>query len=219
MCNDRKSEADDVERVALEGWAAGESAPPSLRDRTLHAARDRGLVGETRMSMTKVWTGIGAAAALTFVLGFGLGSQRAGRAGEETVKRGTTAMPGVETAAPAPAAAAGNRYVLFLFEDENYRPAAPGLEKQRVVEYGNWARSLGKEGRFVDGEKLADEGRWCRLEDSKPTASPPLADAKRGVLVGYFIIGAASLDEAMALAWSCPHLSYGGTLEVRRIET
>jgi hypothetical protein len=43
-------------------------------------------------------------------------------------------------------------------------------------------------------------------------------DSARGVLAGYFIIGAASLEEARSIARDCPHLKYGGSVEIRRIE-
>jgi hypothetical protein len=43
-----------------------------------------------------------------------------------------------------------------------------------------------------------------------------MADA--GVLTGLFIIRAASEAEALAIARTCPHLRYGGRVDVRPIE-
>ena len=36
-----------------------------------------------------------------------------------------------------------------------------------------------------------------------------------GILAGYFVIRAASLEEAERIAAECPHLTYGGAVSVR----
>jgi hypothetical protein len=110
------------------------------------------------------------------------------------------------------------QYALFLFESDDYRPAAtPEGQKDRVREYGTWARA--QTGRFVAGEKLAKDGRWCRARDGRLEILDPVSDGVRGILAGYFIVGASSYDEAVDLAKDCPHLRYGGTIEVRRLES
>jgi hypothetical protein len=45
----------------------------------------------------------------------------------------------------------------------------------------------------------------------------PYAESKE-LVGGFFIIRAADYDEACSLALSCPHLSYGGGVEVRQIQ-
>jgi hypothetical protein len=45
----------------------------------------------------------------------------------------------------------------------------------------------------------------------------PFSEAKE-VLGGYFLITAASYDEAVRRAGDCPHLEYGGTIEVRQVD-
>ena len=113
-----------------------------------------------------------------------------------------------------------DRYALLLFESDEYRPAATAdAQKGRVLEYGAWIRAKGENGRFVDGEKLAKDGRWCRTRSGGVEVLDPVTDNVRGLLAGYFIIGASSYDEAVDLARDCPHLRYGGTIEVRRIES
>lgn len=113
-----------------------------------------------------------------------------------------------------------DRYALLLFESGEYRPAATAdAQKERVREYGAWIRAKGENGRFVDGEKLAKDGRWCRVRSGEVEVLDPVTDGVRGVLAGYFIVGASSYDEAVGLARDCPHLRYGGTVEVRRIES
>lgn len=168
------------------------------------------------MSGRGVWMGVAAAAAaVTFVVGFGLGARQSGTKGEAMSENATRAAE--STAAPA--ADLHPKFAVFLFENESYRPAAPDRAMERVKEYGAWARGLAESGRYVTGEKLADDGRFCRLENGELAASGPQADEKRGTLTGYFVIGAASLDEAMEVAKTCPHLAYGGTVEIRQLES
>jgi hypothetical protein len=114
----------------------------------------------------------------------------------------------------------GDQFVLLLFESDEYRPApTPDARRDRVREYGAWARSTAESGRSVTGEKLAADGRWCLMRGGQLEVRDPASDSLRGVLAGYFVIGAASYDEAVEIARGCPHLRYGGTVEVRRLES
>jgi hypothetical protein len=45
----------------------------------------------------------------------------------------------------------------------------------------------------------------------------PFAESKE-VLGGYFTINAASYDEAVTIARTCPHIVYGCATHVRRID-
>jgi RNA polymerase sigma-70 factor (ECF subfamily) len=100
-----------------------------------------------------------------------------------------------------------SRFVLFLF-DEGERGGG-----DRVAEYKAWARGIGS-GRYVAGEKLKPGGLW--LTDG---ASGPAADAGPSEKMGgYFVIEAADLAGALAVARSCPHLRHGGRILVRHID-
>ena len=160
--------------------------------------------------------GWAAALAIGGVVGFGLGNRPA-----------TT--PSTTAEAPAPATSArpalpaadydGPKFVLLLFEDSKYQ-FAPNDQvlSERVGEYVQWSRDIAKDGRWVRGSKLADEGKWCRLDGGRLAVEGPVSDGKRGLLAGYFLIGAKDLDEAIEVARGCPHFKYGGTVEVRRLE-
>jgi hypothetical protein len=215
MTDERRPGHEDDEPASLDAWGSTWTAPPGLRRATLEAARRRGWVKGGGMSGRGVWMGAAAAAAaVMFVAGFGLGARQA-RSGGDAVSE--TRSSAATTAAPE--ADVAPKFAVFLFEDASYRAPTPDRMMERVKEYGSWARGLAESGRYVTGEKLADDGRFCRLEDGALAASGPQADARRGTLTGYFVIGAASLDEAMEVAKSCPHLKYGGTVEIRRLET
>jgi len=90
--------------------------------------------------------------------------------------------------------APGNTYVLLLYEDSTYRFAPPGHGADRLAEMSRWADSLAKRGQLDVGGHLVG------------STAPG----------GLFIIRAKSDSDAALIAASCPHVKYGGRVEVRR---
>ena len=110
------------------------------------------------------------------------------------------------TAASAPPDPAQPRYVLLLHGG----PVGLSADQEaRVVEeYRDWAVGLRRAGRFVTGERL-----------SETVAVVPAVDGSDGAGVrGYFVISAADLNDAKAVAAACPHARRGGYIVVRPIE-
>jgi hypothetical protein len=109
-----------------------------------------------------------------------------------------------------PARGPGGQQFLLLIRGEPTSAAAPADPSQLVAEYRAWAQQLAREGRLVSAEKLADDsGRWLGPQaDTTPAAA----------IGGYFLIRAEHYDEALRIARESPHVRYGGTIEVRRIE-
>lgn len=99
------------------------------------------------------------------------------------------------------------RYLLLLAGDVT--PAADG--STRAAEYGEWARSVAARGIAVSGEELSTH---AQVVSQKPSATfPDLSSAG-----GYFLISAADDAEAVSLARTCPHVKYGGSIVVRRVQ-
>jgi hypothetical protein len=88
--------------------------------------------------------------------------------------------------------------------------------------WNGWCDELAAEGRFLSGHPLEPAGRT--VSAARPahgarrtrTFDGPYAEAKE-LIGGYFLLSAASLDEATALAERCPFLQYGMTVEVRPV--
>jgi hypothetical protein len=101
----------------------------------------------------------------------------------------------------------------FLFLLYAAAGAQPGVADEESVarEYGAWAAGLRKAGRLVSGDRLAAE----------PRIGIGNADARSldTALQGFFIVGAASFDEAARLAGESPHARHGGRIVVRAIDT
>jgi hypothetical protein len=100
---------------------------------------------------------------------------------------------------------------LLLIRGEPTSAAAPTDPARLVAEYRAWAEQLASEGRLVSAEKLADDsGRWLGSQ-AETTAATAIG--------GYFLIRAEHYDDAVRIARESPHARYGGTIEVRRIES
>ena len=93
-------------------------------------------------------------------------------------------------------------------------------EIQRALrEYAAWRASLQAEERLLGANKLTEDGgRVLTLRDGQVRVNDgPYAEVKE-VVGGYFLVRAASYDEAVEIARDCPHLKYGGRIEVRQVD-
>jgi hypothetical protein len=109
-------------------------------------------------------------------------------------------------AAPRPAQSQP-RYLLLLANDVT--PATDG--SSRAAEYGEWARSLAGRGIAVSGDELTSQAEIVANE--RGTTFPDLTSVG-----GYFLIEASDDASAAALARTCPHVKYGGSIVVRRLQ-
>ncbi len=111
-------------------------------------------------------------------------------------------------------------YILFLHQDSQ-RPRSGSPDEMMAVTkaYMAWADRMRSEGRLKGGDKLTDEpGKIMRTKDGRVTVTDgPYAESKE-VVGGFFVIGADGYDEACRLAESCPHLKFGGRIEVRQVD-
>ncbi len=110
-------------------------------------------------------------------------------------------------------------FMLFLHEDQGQFDNRSEAEMMAVIkEYSAWAQSMREKGHFAGGEKLTDDpGKVMRNRNGKITVTDgPYAETKE-LVGGYFSIKAGDYAEACRLAETCPHLKYGGRIEVRMV--
>ena len=113
-----------------------------------------------------------------------------------------------------------SKYMLILHDNPQAFAEYSPEQMQAVVErYTAWARQLAESGRHAGGNKLTDEGgRHLRRVDGRLSAvDGPYAEAKE-VIGGYFLVNAADMAEAEAIARDCPHLDYDGRIEIRQVD-
>jgi hypothetical protein len=111
-------------------------------------------------------------------------------------------------------------YMLLLHADSTRpRPTSPDEIMAITNSYMPWADRMRAEGRLKGGEKLTnDAGKVMRPKNGRVTITDgPYAESKE-LVGGYFAISAKDYDEACRIAESCPHLGYGGTIEVRQVD-
>jgi len=90
-------------------------------------------------------------------------------------------------------------------------------EMQKVLEkYLAWADKLRKDGRHRGGEELKDGGRVMSVKNGKVAIDGPYTETKE-IVGGYFLYEAKDVDEATEIAKGCPHLGFGGSVEIREI--
>ncbi len=184
------------ERREFAALSRERSAAASLEERIISALKAKGLIRLT--SSPQIWTmprlaGAFAAATVLLALGFGLGKWQS-RVPSQQPHR--------------------NMFVLFLYD----APETPPDDMSKVVEYGNWARAISKSERMITGEKLKDNGRFLRNVRGQLEIREVREAGESNVLGGYFLIEAENYDEAIKVAASCPHLKYGGLIELRQID-
>ncbi len=166
--------------------------PVGLEERVVATLRDRGLIGRRH---GPGWPLLAAASLAAVLCGW--------------VARGLLAPP-------APAAVAEKEFVLLLAEPQNLRTDKPTAAL--VAEYRAWAMELAEQGKLARAAKLAWEGR--RLASPEPAVVVETTEPRPNLAgtTGFFVVRARDLDEALAIARTCPHLAYGGELSVRPVE-
>lgn len=99
------------------------------------------------------------------------------------------------------------------------QPASATERLQRVKEYSSWAGNMRDQGLLRQGEKLKDEAETLQVMDNQLVVTPSTTEADRNAVAGFFIINARDYQHAVDIARNCPHLKYGGAIEIRQIES
>jgi hypothetical protein len=114
-----------------------------------------------------------------------------------------------------------SNYMLLLHDPKEFTVSELGPDEiQAIIEkHQAWQDRQREQGRLLDGNKLAEDGRILVPKGSGIAVKDgPYSEGKE-ILGGFYLIEAASYDEAAAIAHDLlaggAHL---GTIEVRQIE-
>jgi YCII-related domain len=167
--------------------------PPQLRSKITAALYEKGLL-KKNLSFSWIRFGVAVmAAGLIFFAGW--------RAAKPSTNQKQQVM-------------ANNEKKIYMLLLHNSPGFIDEYEKQ-VKEYGDWMRDLIKKGTVSGGDELADGGwliqpaGYSTLQHDKDDASGPVS--------GYFVIETNTEEEAIAIAQSCPHIKYNGSIELRAV--
>jgi hypothetical protein len=114
-----------------------------------------------------------------------------------------------------------NQYLLILRDDPAvFHQMSPQQMQQVIGKYRGWRLRMQDAGRVAGGHKLED-GTGRLLSNSGPSGELRITDGpfteSKEVVGGYFLVNAASYDDAIELCRDCPHLEFGA-IEVRCID-
>jgi hypothetical protein len=110
---------------------------------------------------------------------------------------------------------------MLIFRDsspETYTAMTPVQREQCLEQWNNWYDGLAAQGKLQHGHPLDPVGRIVSGARGERIVDGPFAEAKEAI-GGYFLLTAASLDEATEIAQRCPNLRHGMIVEVRPIST
>lgn len=112
------------------------------------------------------------------------------------------------------------KYMLLLHDDPTTFTRMSPEEIQKVIEkYVGWSTKLREAGVLLAGDKLTDEpGRVLRGRNGAVRVTDGPYTETKEVLGGYYLIEAPSYEAAVDRSRDCPHLEYGGTIEVRQVD-
>ena len=110
------------------------------------------------------------------------------------------------------------QYMILIWETPGRFAETPPEQMMEIVgKYRAWSEKLAANGQFVSGERLGgDPGKVIDGGQNNTVTDGPFVETKE-LIGGFYIISAENYDEACEIANGCPHLEFGGRLEVREI--
>ncbi|HXB45725.1 MAG TPA: YciI family protein [Puia sp.] len=105
-------------------------------------------------------------------------------------------------------------YLLLLRGGKPMSAKTDAENKAEMQAWGAYMGSLTAAGSFVGGLPLVSGGKVVSLSG---TSAEPVTSSKEGIVGGYLILKADSLEKAVELAKQCPHIANEGNVEVREI--
>lgn len=97
------------------------------------------------------------------------------------------------------------------------KPVSGKTEAENKAELEAWGAYMGKlaqGGNFTGGQPLVSGGK---VVSPSGTTNEPVVSAHEGIVGGYLLIKAESLENATELAKECPHIANEGNIEIREI--
>ena len=104
--------------------------------------------------------------------------------------------------------------LLFRGGRTPYETTAADLQSH-MQKWLDWVTKLKNEGKYVSGEPLNKGGKFVSGAN-KAVTDGPFTEAK-DIIGGFFIVNAASFDDAVKIAGVCPDYPFGGSVEIRQV--
>jgi len=108
------------------------------------------------------------------------------------------------------------QYLLLIYENESNRG---NVDRPKMMEeYGKFTKSIIESGNFKAGDALqpTSTATTVRVKDGKTVTTHCPFPATREALLGYYLIDAKDLDQALGIAARVPSAKIGA-IEVRPV--
>src|SRR5450432_2207623 len=99
---------------------------------------------------------------------------------------------------------------MLIFHNGAHVERSPEVMQADMGKWMAWIEKLSKAGTYVSGEPLLPGGKLVKGTDK--VTDGPYTETKE-VVGGYFIVNAATIDDAVALTKDYPDFHYGGTVQ------
>lgn len=110
------------------------------------------------------------------------------------------------------------QFLLLLYGDPTrFRSMPPNEQQAAFGEYMKWGRDPKNPKQVVGSNKLYDEPGKVLRGTNPVVTDGPYAETKEQ-LGGYYLIEAATYDDALKKVADHPHLKYDGTMVLRQVE-
>ncbi len=103
---------------------------------------------------------------------------------------------------------------ILLLTGGDFSALSPAEMQSAYEKYMGWTMKLREEGSYIAADELEMTGKIIQPGQTMIVSDGPFAESKEAV-GGFYKIKAGGLDEAVEIAKGCPHLIYGGSVEVR----
>ncbi len=174
------------EKALFEGLSRAQDPPARIEEEIIRQLKNEGLMTTTRtMKRPAYWLAAASIAVVAFFSGLFYGQSQAPQALIDPQQG----------------------YMLLLHEPSTFQPGDP---MEMFQEYGAWMQSTEEQGVTITGQELALTTQYVSLAGISGDS-----DGKVFPTTGYFIVEAASMQEAVAIAQKNPHVKYGGEIEVK----
>lgn len=105
-------------------------------------------------------------------------------------------------------------YLLLLRGGKPMTSKTEEENKAEMQAWGIYMGNLGQKGQLVGGLPLESGGS---IVTAKGISNEPVISATEGIVSGYLIVKANSIEQASEIAKDCPHIANEGNIEVREI--
>ncbi len=109
-----------------------------------------------------------------------------------------------------------NEFLLLFRGNDWYNDLSPEELQKAMSDFRSWFDRLTQAGKLKAAQPLVREGKLVSGKHGRVVADGPFAESKEAI-GGYFLLAVKDLDEAVAIAQTCPSLEFGTQVEVRPV--